>query len=240
MGISNSISRLTNYFQRHGLIATVSRAVLAVKRALFSRRMVVYYCDLATTEPEVPLNFPDYLRVERVASYAGLSQPDFQEMTNFWNPRLAQRNIRERFEKGASLWLIKSEEKLAGYGWTLQGATIEPHYFPLAPEDVHLFDFHVFPQYRGRGINPLLVTHILRSLAAGQGGRAFIEAAEWNQAQLSSLEKTAFRRLGMVRTVGFFGQTFSCWSEGSAAGPKEANRVHQSTAVSARANERRA
>ncbi len=34
--------------------------------------------------------------------------------------------------KGALLWLIKSEDGLAGYGWTLQGRTIEPHYFPLA------------------------------------------------------------------------------------------------------------
>lgn len=238
MSISDSISRLTNYLQRHGLIATMSRAVLAVKRTLFSRRMVVFYYDLAATQPEAPLNLPDSLHVERVASYAGLSQPDFQEITGFWNSELAQRNIRERFEKGASLWLIKSDEKLAGYGWTLQGSTIEPYYFPLAQDDVHLFDFHVFPQYRGCGINPLLVTHILRRFAASRAGRAFIEAAEWNQAQLSSLQKTPFRRLGMVRTVALFGQTFSCWSEMKAAEPKKANQVHGSTAVTTRANGR--
>ena len=42
-------------------------------------------------------------------------------MTSPWNPKQAHRNIRERFEQAASLWLIKSGDKLAGYGWTLQG-----------------------------------------------------------------------------------------------------------------------
>ena len=77
-------------------------------------------------------------------------------MTSFWNPKLAHRNIKERFDKGASLWLIKFEDRLAGYGWTLQGRTIEPHYFPLGQDDVHLFDFHVFPKYRGRGLTLFL------------------------------------------------------------------------------------
>ena len=80
---------------------------------------------------------------------------DLQEMTSFWNPKLAHGTSIERFETGASLWLIKSADKLAGYGWTLQGRTIEPYYFPLGKDDVHLFDFHVFPQYRGQGNKPV-------------------------------------------------------------------------------------
>jgi len=87
-------------------------------------------------------------------------------MTSFWNPKLAHQSMKERFGLGASLWLIKSRDKLAGYGWTLRGGTVEPHYFPLGQDDVHLFDFHVFPHYRGQGMNPFLVIHILRSLAA--------------------------------------------------------------------------
>jgi len=130
MSISDSISRLTNYLQRHGLIATIRRAVLAAKRTLFSGRMVVFYCDLAAAQPEAPVNLPDSLLVERVASYAGLSQPDFQEMTSFWDSKLAQHNIQERFLKGASLWLVKSEGKLTGYGWTLQGPPSNRFTFP--------------------------------------------------------------------------------------------------------------
>ena len=97
-----------------------------------------------------------------------------------------------------------------------KGRTVEPHYFRLGPDDVHLFDFHVFPQYRGQGVNPLLVSYILRSLAAEGQGRAFIEAAEWNQAQLASLRRTPFRRLGSARKFTLFRYTMVCWDENKA------------------------
>jgi ribosomal protein S18 acetylase RimI-like enzyme len=212
MGIASSVSRLMDYRRRHGFVATMRRVGLALRRAVFSSRMVVFYCDLGT-QAAAPLNIPNSLKLDRLTSYSGLSQLDLQDMISFWNPKLAHRNIRERFEKGASLWLVRSGDKLAGYGWTLQGRTIESYYFPLAPEDVHLFDFHVFPQYRGQKINPLLVTHILHTLATMGGGRAFIEAAEWNEPQLASLQKTALRRLGLARSFTILGHTFTCWVE---------------------------
>lgn len=212
MGFTNSISRLTAYYSRHGFMATIRRATLALRRGLFSSRMAVFYCGLAT-QSAAPVNIPNSVRVERLTSYTDLSQQDLQDMISFWNPKLAHRNIRERFEKGASLWLIRSGDKLAGYGWTLQGSTIEPYYFPLAPEDVHLFDFHVFPQYRGRGLNAQLVTQILHNLATNCDRRAFIEAAEWNQAQLTSLQKTPFRSLGLARSFTIFDHTFVSWTQ---------------------------
>jgi len=173
---------------------------------------VLFYCDLATlTAPRADL--PSFLKVERKKSSTDLSPEDLEAMTSFWNPRVAQGNIRERFGKGASLWLIKSHDRLAGYGWTLQGRTIVPHYFPLGPDDVHLFDFYVFPQYRGQGMNPFLVTRILRSLAREGAGRALIEAAEWNRAQLSSLSRTPFRPLGRARKLTIFGRTIVFWAE---------------------------
>jgi GNAT superfamily N-acetyltransferase len=212
MSISSSISRLASYYQRHGLGATVRRAQLALKRTLLADRMVVFYCDLDERRLR-KVNLPTTFKVERITTLAKLSSEHFQEITSFWNPKLASRNIRERFEKGASLWLVECEDRLAGYGWTLQGDTIEPYYFPLSQDDVHFFDFHVFPHHRGRGVNPYLVGNILERLTGSAAGRAFIEAAEWNNAQLSSLHKTPFRCLGSVRSVAIFGHTFVSWTK---------------------------
>jgi ribosomal protein S18 acetylase RimI-like enzyme len=211
MGTSTPISRLRAYYSRNGLAATFWRAGLAVRRALFSNRMALFYCDLSG-EISPPVDFSNLLKVKRKRGVAELSPQDLQEMTSFWNPMLARRHMKERFGQGALLWLVKSEGRLAGYGWTLQGQTMEPHYFPLGQDDVHLFDFHVFPQYRGRGMNPFLVTHILQSLAMAGVGRAFIEAAEWNQAQLSSLTKTPFRRLAWARKATIFRHTMVWWA----------------------------
>jgi ribosomal protein S18 acetylase RimI-like enzyme len=206
------IERLIDYYKRHGFWETVTRAILALKRALFAGREVVFYCDLGKLIP-----LPDaksYLKVELLYRIGKIRPQDLQQMTAFWNPKQAHLNIQERFYKGASLWLVKSGDKLAGYGWTIQGRTVAPYYFPLGWDDVHLFDFHVFPEYRGQGINPFLVTHILSELARSGGGRAYIEAAEWNQAQLSSLGKTPFIRMGLFRSFTVFGHVFVLRTKG--------------------------
>jgi hypothetical protein len=214
MRVSNSVSRLADYYGRHGLGATIRRAGLAGRQALFAGRMVVFYCNL-DEQRLLPTSVPNTLEVKRVNTLAELSAEHLREMTSFWTPKLASRNIRERFEKGASLWLVEFEARLAGYGWTLQGRTIEPYYFPLAQNDVHLFDFHVFSHYRGRGMNPYLIGRILDVFATKFGGRAFIEAAEWNDAQLSSLRKTPFRCLGFVRSFRVFDHTLVSWRSGA-------------------------
>jgi ribosomal protein S18 acetylase RimI-like enzyme len=210
VSISNSISRVTDYYARHGFAVTIRRARLAAERTLFAGRMVVFYCDL--DEKKLPHGeTPEALKVERLDGLSELTAKHLQEMTGFWNEKLANRNIRERFEKGAWLWLLQCDEQLAGYGWTLRGGTIKPYCFPLAQDDVHLFDFHVFPHYRGRGMNRYLISRIVDSLSENCGGRAFIEAAEWNEAQLSSLAKTSFRCLGSFRSFCILGATFVSW-----------------------------
>jgi ribosomal protein S18 acetylase RimI-like enzyme len=212
MAMSNLISRFTAYYTRHGFQATIRRTGLALKRGIFSSRMVVFYCDLGR-QTRASVKIPSSLNVERLRSYAELTQQNLQEMTSFWNPKQAHRNIRERFDQGASLWLIKSENKLAGYGWTLLGRTIATYYFPLAQDDVQLFDFYVFPKFRGRALHWLLTAYILQALAAEGAARAFADTAEWNQAQLASFKMTPFRRLGLVKSFTIFGRTFVSWVE---------------------------
>lgn len=212
MAIPTSISRLTAYYRRHGFGATIRRAGLAVKRALFSNRMVVFYCDLAK-QTTVPASIPSPLDVERLTSYAEISQQDLQDMTSFWNPKQAYRNIRERFEQGASLWLIRSGDRLAGFSWTIRGRTIAPYYFPMAQDDVQLFDFYLFTKFRGRAILWFLVTHILHSLRAEDAARVFGDVAEWNQPSLSFYKMTPFQRLGLARSFTIFGHTYTRWIE---------------------------
>jgi len=210
MAVSESICRLRAYRERNGLSATVRRAWLAAERALFFRHCVLFYCDLSSLKGPAP-DLPTSLTVERKRSSSELASDDLETMTSFWNPELATRNIKERFELGASLWLIKSNGRLAGYEWTLKGGTVEPHYFPLGADDVQFLDLQVFPKYRGRAIACFLMTHILHTLAAEGLVRAFGEAAEWNTASLSCYAMTAFRVLGRASKFPLFGHTLIWW-----------------------------
>jgi len=214
MRISVLVSRFIKYYSRYGFVATIQRLGLATGR-LFLNRMVVFYCDLSrhTTSPA---ELPRSLRVERLISYAELGQQDLEKMISFGDSRLAHRYIRERFEQGASLWLIRWGDMLAAYSWTVQGHTIYPYYFPLAPDDVRLFDFFTFPEFRGRAILWFLLTHILHSLRGEGAARVYGDVVEWNQASLSLYKMTPFKRLGLARMYKIFGYTFIRWVESEA------------------------
>lgn len=216
MAIPDSMSRLAVFYKRHGFRATIRRAVLALKRALFSSRMAVFYCDL-DKQSAAPVNMPSSLKIERLGSYAELDPRDLQEMISFWNPRQAHRDIRERFGKAASLWLIKSADQLAGYSWTIRGRAVATYYFPLAQDDVQLFDFYVFPKFRGRAILWFLIADILQNLKAEGATRVFGDVAEWNQPSLSFYKMTPFRLLGMARSFSIFGRNYVSWSKNEAA-----------------------
>jgi Acetyltransferase (GNAT) family len=209
MGIASSITRFSDYYARHGVRATVQRATVQLRRSLFARRMVVYQCDLHTQK--LPIRMPESAHVDRVRSLAELTPEHLQELTSFWNPKQARHNIEERLSKGATLWLISSSGNLAGYGWTIKGRPIAPFYFPVGNDDVQLFDFYVFPKFRGRAMHWVLTTYILRTLAEENGGRAYADTGEWNEAQIAAFKMTPFKPLGMVRTFTIFGRRFTSW-----------------------------
>lgn len=238
MGLSNSISRLADYYTRHGLGATIRRAKLAGQRALFADRMIVFYCDLDKLTLR-PVNIPKAFAVKRAKALTELNAQNLQDITSFWNSKLANQRIRERFDKGASLWLIESEDGLAGFGWTLEGETIAPYYFPLGQDDVQLFDFYVFPRFRGRAIHWVLTSHILHRLAAEGRSRAFADTGEWNLAQLASFKMTPFRHLGVARSFTTFGHSFTRWDGKETVDwpPKRTEQINRTT-TSVRSYER--
>lgn len=210
MDILEAIPRLACYFTRHGFWETLHRTGVSMRRLVSLPRTVIFYRDLPHGEV---LNSacPHHLSVERMRSQAEIDPRDLHKIVNFWNPELAHQRLSARFANSASLWLIRSYGELAGFGWTSEGRTMQPHFVPLGNDDVHMFDFVVFPEYRGQGINPALVGHIVTELTAECKRRAYIEAAEWNLPQLRSLGKTGFQRLGVGRKLCLFRWTFVQW-----------------------------
>jgi hypothetical protein len=210
MSISSGILRVADYYRRFGLAATMRRGQVALSRSLFASRMVVFYCDLDERKLK-KVKFPESLKIHRLVALSELRVDYLERIISVWSPKLAHERIRERFDKGSTLWLIEHDGRLAGYGWTLRGTTIAPYYFPLGPNDVQLFDFYVFHEFRGRALHWFLTAQILNTLAAEGGARAYADTHEWNQAQVASFKMTPFRPLGFVRTYQLFGHYLTCW-----------------------------
>lgn len=212
MHLQDSIGEFLWHTNHRGLRATLNRMLVGFRRVLAGNRLVLFCCDLADFQAAAP----DELTQGNVVRRRAESEMQAEEMLRIVHagyPPVVRRRISERFARGASLWLFELEDKLVAYGWTLCGQTVESHFFPLGTNDVHLFDFFVFPEYRGRRINPSLVKCILMSLAREGKGRVFIEAAEWNTSQLRSLSRMPFQKLGCARKYHLFGRTVVVWSE---------------------------
>ena len=157
--------RIVTYLRRHGFRATFGRVVDQVKRASQLNCMALLYCDLSGGVYG-PAELPEFITIVRKRDEAELSEAEFIEFADCWNPRLASKAIKDRFGRNASLWMMKLDGELGGYVWTLQGSTMEPYFFRLGQADVHLFDGYVAPKFRGRGLHGHLLNHVLRNLAS--------------------------------------------------------------------------
>jgi len=208
MSPTSAISRLRHYHRQHGLRATLHRLKVALERAASTGQMVLYACELPVTAPPAALGI-----LERIRNYAALNGADRARITTHWNPAAMEKLMDERFAASAELWLLREGQAVAVCGWTLKAKTIEPHFFPIALGDVHLFDFFVFPEFRGRQLNPSLVWQILDQVGREGSQRALIEAGAWNRAQLASLAKTPFKSIGVARKLHLGKSTFIWWSK---------------------------
>ena len=169
-------------------------------------RMILFSCRLPVEQSNRTRN----VCIERVGGTT-ISKEDCDRIVDVVNPSIRTRELANRFAAGSELWLAKVDGKLAGFGWTINAKTIEPYFFPLQRDDVHLFDFYVFPEFRGRGINAAIIMDILHKLGTEKVCRAHIESAAWNNAQLCSLKKTAFCQYAVATKVRLFGRSLVLW-----------------------------
>ena len=93
------------------------------------------------------------------------------------------------------LWLVKVSGVLAGYIWTIRGATINPDVRTLTHDEVSFFDNMIFENFRGRGINPILINYVLSEMQKQKCVRAFIGTKVTNVSEIKSLEKNGFSQM---------------------------------------------
>ena len=210
MQIKASYLRARKYFQRHGAKATVKRALLSVRNHFFFNREVVFWVDLLNRKSEEPAIQEKFV-VERMEERSEIPNEMLKCLAEHQAEELLDNNLRERFERGASLWCLRMDGDFIGYIWSSVGKAMKPHYLPLTERDVHLFDNFIFPKYRGRMQNSILMNHVLDRLKIQGLQRAYIETAEWNHLELKSLAKIRFVRIGLAKRRFRQGKSIVTW-----------------------------
>jgi GNAT superfamily N-acetyltransferase len=173
---------------------------------------MLYYGDV-TTHQEIGSHMSDCLSIEPKRNRNEISATDLNCLFNQKGKFMIERHFRERFPKGAILWLLRVNQSVAGYRWTMRGNSIKPHFYPLTAKDAHFFDVEIFPEYRGRGLNSFFINYVLARMKNEGVERAFIEMREWNKSNRRSIRKTSFKNIGIARKYVLFGKKIVIWSK---------------------------
>lgn len=207
----NIFTRLVKYYEKNGLLTTFQRIYQGVQHLIFNSQMIVYYAELKDLHDSV-LSLPQNIKIEDKSTYADALSPDMQKITTYWDNMNLMDTTRENFEKGAVLWIVKLDEEIAGFGWSIKGKMVQPYYLPLTPHDAVLFDYVTYEEYRGRGLYTLLLNYIFGKLKLEGVSRAFGHALAWNTASIRGIERTFFRKFGIARKFYIFGKSITIWT----------------------------
>jgi len=114
---------------------------------------------------------------------------------------LPESEILRRLNVGNKAYLLRVDDEPASYGWSATGPADIGNLklsFTVPQGERYLWDFVTLPAFRGRGLYPHLLQHILRSEMA---------EAEWfwighesdNEASRRGIHKAGFRPAGHIR-----------------------------------------
>jgi len=164
--------------------------------------------DVSSNECQSDNNF----KVERYEKIEDIPQKYLDRFYHLkGGKKIIQPFLEKFFEWEAVLWLALLNDEVVGYHWSINEGFEGFYDLPMTGKDSVLVASEVFPDYRGRGINPRMINHIALELKKEGITRLFIGSKIWNRAQLRSISKTNFHKLGTARTLRIFGRFITVW-----------------------------
>jgi hypothetical protein len=204
--------RFIRYFSKNGLKQVIKRMIEKSYQNIFKKNDFVFYQEL-TQLTEHDVQHQQNITIESKTNEKEIGKVDLGRLIQHIGEEIILTQLKERFAKAAVLWLIKVDDNLAGYVWSIGRSTLGPYYFPLCDNDAFLFDTSVFHAYRGNNIYPLLHTHVMLELKRRGVIRVIFDTHEWNIPIHKSLSKVKAKKLGIVRKYRFFGRNFILWKD---------------------------
>jgi GNAT superfamily N-acetyltransferase len=203
--------RIRRFYGKYGFSKSIGKFFTTLRDLVIDKPDFIYFADLPLLKsPQTQLREACYV-VER-RDEGSLLSSELEALNGYIGSRLISFRLKERFSKGASLWLLKTKDECIGMVWTIVGATIEPYYYFIGRHDVHFFNNEVFIPYRGKGFNPGLIEHILFSLKERGALRAYLETNQRNIKEQRSIQKTSFQKMGLAKKKKYMGKRHTIWT----------------------------
>lgn len=199
VGWVERVRRLRGQHGWSGVLRRATMGVLAPLRRLWLRlahhRNYVFVFDPTLPEPVRPAGMvverydrlnevPEEVRAALVGEYGAASLGvDEWEM-----------------DRAGVLWVALVEGQFAGASMSRRGRHFRKWFVPIQDDDIVIFRNRTSPRFRGRGICPALMRHIIAYELIG-GGQAYVDCRVYNKPSIRSIEKAGFRRIATLKPI---------------------------------------
>lgn len=168
-----------------------------VRTELFYEWKYVYGLAVSELHRVPVLDIPGY-RIECLSTLTELEHLD-QELREC--PGLLPDDVMRLHAFGALFWVGRLDGRLASLGVSRRGAPARDYFWPLTSSCVILSHFGTVAGFRGRGLYPAMLTHILRELASTKVEYFLIECGDWNLGSRRGIEHAGFRHIGFGKAT---------------------------------------
>ena len=202
--------RIRKYYSENGLIKTIMQLFVVFIRQTLQNKYIIWVVD-----PNEFANYDDkhdYVFVCKT-KYEMMTKTELFSLENNGNRNVNYYKLKSHFDKGATLWIVKLDDDVLGFVWSIKGKTYTPYYFPIGPNDVQLFDAEVFTKFRGKALSKHLFIYVLNELSKQNIKNLYTDTAIWNIPIQRTLSKLDFNKIGLVRKFVVLNKAFVIWSK---------------------------
>jgi hypothetical protein len=197
-----------------GIISGIRWLITKIYRRILPHRQTIRFTDLSEISSD-GFSIPDNIQIQRLHSRDQMNKEDLKILIESETELMgsaANNLINKRFDKGGILWLIKVDNHLAGYRWTIVKDPLSRTYVPHTEKDVHVIATELFKEYRGQNLFILFTKYMMITLKNEGFKRVFSEIYLWNKRAEHAISKIEYyRKIGIARRFNFFGRNIVIW-----------------------------
>lgn len=159
---------------------------------------LVYGLPAAEIDRSSDLTVPGY-HVECINSWNKLDPAIVKKFQD--HPDLVYWDMKTFMDQGAKLWIGRLAGEVANLGGARTGDRMAAYFFPLLARKTAVFShFATFPGFRGKKLFPVLLRHIMQTMAKEGVEQFYIDCNDWNIFSIRGIERAGFHLMGHGRT----------------------------------------
>lgn len=166
---------------------------LLLRSKFGSQNRYVFGLAVSADQDTSIIEIPGY-RIEPLTIIEAQNPSIIKELTQ--NTEHLEINIENILKNDGVIWIGYLNDSPATFAVTKTGDKKPSYFFPLTPECVVISHCVTFTGFRGKGLYPVSLSHIVGNLAKTGVNRFFIDCAVWNMPSYHGIEHVGFQLIG--------------------------------------------